>query len=379
MGAGGTYTVSAVVKNVCGETRTLPSTTYNAACTQANSITAVNGITPNTIALSLNGALNDISKVEWSISKDGTVVYSGTKEASSFSIDEAKPDEKTSNGNLDVSAKITTSCATTYTLTSTYDYFFVDVAHVKGGTFSMGSATGNTDERPVHDVTVNSFYLGKYEVTVDEFRRFVEANNYRTDAEKPGGSSYALFNGTWGYWPEVNWRCNVVGTLRIITEGKHPVIHVSWNDANKYCEWLTKKTGRTCRLPTEAEWEYAARGGLINENYTYAGSNKIDEAAWYFSNASLATHEVGLKKANALGLYDMTGNVSEFCNDWYDENYYSSSPLNNPTGPSSSRSYRAVRSGSWYDLAKDSRVTYRGRGTLDRSSCWIGFRVVLEP
>ncbi len=369
----GTYNVTAVVKNICGETSTLQST-YNAACTQATSLTAANGSVPLSVALSLNGNLNDIAKVEWSISKGGVVVDSSTQRASPFAFTTKAIALTSYEGKLDVSAKVTTSCAGVYTLTGTYDYFFVDVVSVIGGTFAMGSNV-NANEQPVHNVTVNSFYMGKYEVTVAEFRRFIEATGYITDAEKIG-NSYAYFNNTWQYKSGVNWRYNAVGIVRSTTEDKHPVIHISWNDAVAYCTWLSNKTGKTYRLPTEAEWEYAARGGINSKGYTYSGSNSIDEVAWYSSNANSATHEVGLKKANELGLYDMSGNVWEFCSDWYGA--YSSSSSSNPTGPGSG-TYRVFRGDCWSNNAPGSRVALRGYTTPETRNSGYGFRIVLIP
>ncbi|MBR3766219.1 MAG: SUMF1/EgtB/PvdO family nonheme iron enzyme, partial [Muribaculaceae bacterium] len=136
-----------------------------------------------------------------------------------------------------------------------------------------------------------------------------------------------------------------------------------------------KITGKTFRLPTEAEWEYAARGGNKSKGYKYSGSNTIGDVAWYNSNSSAMTHQVGTKAPNELGLYDMSGNVWECCSDWHDENYYSSSPSNNPTGPTSG-SYRVDRGGSWGNNARSCRVSYRDRSTPDYRDCYYGFRLV---
>ncbi|MDN5354274.1 MAG: hypothetical protein PWQ09_1030 [Candidatus Cloacimonadota bacterium] len=245
---------------------------------------------------------------------------------------------------------------------------------VQGGSFQMGSnsSDANDDEQPVHTVSVDDFFIGKYEVTQKEWREVM-------------GDNPSRFKGD-----------------------NRPVENVSWYDAVEFCnkksemEGLEKcYSGRGCdfskngyRLPTEAEWEYAARGGIEsdNANYRYAGSNDIDKVAWYWKNSgdtrlsgnwdygkidnnNCRTHPVGQKQPNELGIYDMSGNVGEWCWDWYDSNYYAYSPKNNPQRPSSG-SYRVNRGGSWADSADGCRVAGRSGGDPDRSYSGIGFRVV---
>ncbi|MFH1527877.1 MAG: SUMF1/EgtB/PvdO family nonheme iron enzyme, partial [Bacteroidota bacterium] len=212
---------------------------------------------------------------------------------------------------------------------------------VKGGTFPMGSNDGGSDEKPIHQVTVNDFYIGKYEVTFEEYDKFCEA----TGRTKPKDNG-------WG-------------------RGKRPVIYVSWNDAKAYCEWAGG------RLPTEAEWEYAARGGIQSQGYTYSGSNSIAEVAWYSGNSGNKTHEFGTKKGNELGIYDMSGNVWEWCSDWYGNNYYTNSPGNNPKGQASGTS-RVLRGGSWYDNVYYCRVANRDWGYPDITYSYYGFRIVQD-
>jgi len=256
-----------------------------------------------------------------------------------------------------------------------------------GGSFNMGSNEGDSDEKPVHTVSFGEFYISPTEVTVGEFRQFVSAMGYRTDAEK-GSGSYVWDGSQWGQKSDANWK-----NPYFTQTDDHPVTCVNWNDAVAYCNWRSQAEGLTpcyngigdnitCnfdangyRLPTEAEWEYAARGGDNSRRYIYSGSNNVDEVGWYDGNSGMKTHPVGLKKANEMGLYDMTGNVLEWCWDWYDEGYYHSSPSRNPHGPSSG-SWRVFRGGSWNIGLGRLRCTDRigsGPGYSDYS---FGFRCV---
>ena len=155
-----------------------------------------------------------------------------------------------------------------------------------------------------------------------------------------------------------------------------PVDQVSWYDCQKFIKKLNKLTGRTFRLPTEAEWEFAARGGNESKGYKYSGSNSIDNVAWYRSNSGFVTHDVKTKFPNELGLYDMTGNVYEWCQDLYGS--YSSSAQTNPTGPATGF-FRVLRGGSWYVDAGDSRVSNRSSRAPEYGDHDYGLRLVLVP
>lgn len=242
---------------------------------------------------------------------------------------------------------------------------------VKGGWFNMGSNDGQDNEKPVHKVWVDDFYIGKYEVTVAEFAEFIKATGYKTDAEK-GDGSYIWTGSEWQKKAGVSWRDDVSGKKRKEIDYNHPVIHVSWNDADAYCKW------KGVRLPTEAEWEYAARGGQQSKGYKYSGSNSIDEVAWYKDNSNDQTHAVGSKKPNELGIYDMTGNVWEWCSDRYAQDYYSKSPERNPGGPVSGQ-YRILRGGSWVISDDDCRAAYRNDDTPDFRFNDVGFRAASAP
>jgi formylglycine-generating enzyme required for sulfatase activity len=233
---------------------------------------------------------------------------------------------------------------------------------IKGGTFTMGSSDGEADEKPTHSVTLDDFYMGKYEVTLAQFKAFVKDSGYQTDAEKrtDGYGSYVYENGSWVKKDGINWRHDAEGKSQ--TNEQHPVIHVSWNDAMEYCKWLSRKTGKSYTLPTEAEWEYAARGGNKSQGYTYAGSNNLNKVAWFGDNSNRKTHPVGQKKPNELGIYDMSGNVWEWCQDWYDAGYYKNSPLTT-LRVQHQEHYRVLRGGGWASGARTVATAFRSHCT----------------
>jgi formylglycine-generating enzyme required for sulfatase activity len=218
-----------------------------------------------------------------------------------------------------------------------------DMVYVQGGTFTMGctSEQGNDcydPEKPTHQVTLSSFYINKYEVT------------------------QALWSAVMGSNPSRFKGCD-----------QCPVEKVSWNDVQEFIRKLNAMTGRRYRLPTEAEWEYAARGGRNSRGYKYSGSNNPGQVAWFSDNSSIKTHPVGQKQANELGLYDMSGNVWEWCSDWYGG--YSSQSQTDPKGPSSG-SYRVDRGGGWSSVSRSIRLSSRGSNRPENSDDDLGFRLV---
>ena len=251
-----------------------------------------------------------------------------------------------------------------------------NMVFVKGGTFQMGTNDGYSDEKPAHLITVGDFYISKYEVTVTEFKKFIDATNYQTDADKAGGSSVHDGN-SWFQKNGVNWKCDVAGNIRLSSDYNHPVIHVSWNDATAYCNWIGG------RLLTEAEWEYASRGGNKTNGYKYSGSNTLNNVGWFDENSydlgsshsNYGTHQVGTKSPNELGIYDMSGNVSEWCSDWYGS--YSSSLQNNPKVESAG-AYRIIRGGCWYHSATYCRVVGRNNSVPTLTHSGFGFRIALN-
>ncbi len=216
----------------------------------------------------------------------------------------------------------------------------IEFVHVTGGCFQMGDTfgDGSSDEKPVHEVCVDDYSIGTFEVTQDQWNAVMGSN------------------------PSYFTQCG----------GSCPVEQVSWNDVQEFLRKLNQQTGRNYRLPTEAEWEYAARSRGKSEKY--AGGNDLDSVAWYGSNAGSQTHPVGQKQPNGLGIYDMSGNVWEWCQDWYDGNYYKSSPKDNPQGPSSG-SDRVLRGGSWLNDASSARAAVRDWGDPGNRYVISGFRL----
>jgi formylglycine-generating enzyme required for sulfatase activity len=211
---------------------------------------------------------------------------------------------------------------------------------VQSGTFTMGCTADQdncaNDEKPAHQVTVSSYYIGKYEVTQAQWKAVM-------------GSNPSHFQGD-----------------------DLPVENVSWNDVQDFLAQLKNLTGKNYRLPTEAEWEYAARGGSKSRNTQYSGAYSPDNCAWYSNNSGSKTHPVGTKLSNELGIYDMSGNVWEWCNDWYGS--YSSDPQTNPHGAYSG-STRVIRGGSWNFVAWIVRVSFRYAFTPVYRDYDLGFRL----
>lgn len=247
---------------------------------------------------------------------------------------------------------------------------------IPGGAFQMGGQDRDTlaDERPEHTVEVAAFRISRFEVTNAQYLAFTQATGY-DEPPAPKG---------WGQY--------------VRDEPNHPVVNISWDDAVAYCHWLTKVTGQVFRLPTEAEWEYAARAGADGDAYVWgaawddeaantasyqAGStlDRLSGMAWWDADGRRAsesrpmTTEVGTFKANRWGLHDMAGNVWEWCADWYASDYYGLSPRKNPLGPSSGVE-RVLRGGSWRNLPQSVRVAIRNRYTPVRRLNYNGLRVV---
>ena len=237
----------------------------------------------------------------------------------------------------------------------------IQMVAVQGGSFTMG-CTGEQGgecwdyEYPAHQVTLSSYQISKHQITQKQWQEVM-------------GNNPSYFSGCDNCPVEqVSWN-DIVGT-----SGNYTELNGIRYYENGFIYKLNQLTGMKYRLPTEAEWEFAARGGNQSNYYKYSGSNNIDEVAWYASNSNNRTHDVGTKMANELGIYDMSGNVYEWCSDW--SGYYGSSSQTNPTGPTTG-SYRVLRGGSWGYGAFDCRVSHRGSNPPDSRSRDFGFRVAV--
>ena len=241
----------------------------------------------------------------------------------------------------------------------------IEAVFVKGGTFIMGSPRdeqGRRGDEVQHKVTLtNDFYIGKYPITNAQYADFLNAKEIKECGSFNGKRLVSRSRGL-TYDNDVKWRA---------TEGfeNRPVVRVDWLGAIKFSRWAGG------RLPTEAEWEFAARGGNRSQGYIYSGSDNIDEVAWYRGNSNRRMQSLGQKKANELGIYDMSGGIWEWCHSWYGD--YPVNAVTNPAGPRSG-SRRVVRGGSWNFGAEDCRVARRMSYLPSTNGGDLGFRVVFN-
>jgi sulfatase modifying factor 1 len=278
------------------------------------------------------------------------------------------------------------------------------LALIPAGEFLMGApasdADAGKDEFPQHRVKISRpFHMGIHEVSVDQFRAFVDATGHKTSAETEPSSGFDPETLTFRYnQPGFHWR-----HLGWPQTGDHPVLNVTWFDATAFCDWLSKKEGRTYRLPTEAEWEYACRAGTearyirgLSIDHLRPIANLQDKSLAgkkpRFSNSEASSYltrpvpwddgypfsaPAGSFKPNGFGLHDMLGNAAEWCQDWYGADYYGHAPAANPPGPEKGEG-RVVRGGAFLHQARHCRVTMRTSGTPTYHNYIIGFRVILE-
>jgi sulfatase modifying factor 1 len=305
------------------------------------------------------------------------------------------------------------------------DSIGVKLVEIPAGEFMMGSHESleemkktftqyeprrfnHTDEYPVHKVRITrAFWMGVYPVTIREFTQFVKATDYKTDAERndpaldtpgeprrigPGGYGYNKETGKLDTErnPKHTWR-----DTGFPQNDDHPVVDVSWNDAVAFCKWLGRKEGKTYRLPTEAEWEYACRAGTTTRYWSGDDPESLVKIANIYDQSSAKvfpewskfalkgddgfpfTAPVGSFRPNAFGLYDMHGNVWQWCSDWYGEDYYAKSPVDDPKGPPPARQH-VRRGGAWHSWAMYVRSSFRNYNTPQSRYFNLGFRVVRE-
>lgn len=208
---------------------------------------------------------------------------------------------------------------------------YPEMIKVEGGVFMMGSKNGQSDEAPVHHVKVSTFYIAKTETTVVQWKAFCKATGRTFPAP-----------------PVYGWKDDA------------PIANINWDDAVAYTKWLTLETGKNYRIPTEAEWEFAARGGILSKGYSFSGSNNIDSVAWYNGNSNNQTRSVAEKIPNELGLYDMTGNVWEWTNDIYST--YDTAAVINPRGGMKGAAM-VFKGGGIMEPPTYNRISMRGRST----------------
>ena len=243
---------------------------------------------------------------------------------------------------------------------------------INGGKFKIGNKNGDDDEKPEKKIFIDTFYIGKYEVTNYQYCEFL-------NSVKPDASEERKFINLKGSFKDIKCRIYLKNGVYFTEKGfeNFPVNFVSWFGADAYCRFAGG------RLPTEAEWEYAAKGGKlsffgkIKRQYLYAGSNNPDETAWFRKNSDNRLHKVGLKKPNKRGIYDMSGNVGEWCADWYAPDYYKTAPVQNPRGPENGR-MKVHRGGSWYNTPKMLRITNRRASKPVTQNAVIGFRTAKD-
>jgi len=264
----------------------------------------------------------------------------------------------------------------------------IEMVSVPGGSFSMGDP-GEADNRPVHTVTVNDFLMGKYEVTQGQYFQVTgkRPGNFYTNPDDESEDGWMKLPVEKVSWYDALVFCNKLS----IREGLNPVYRIKgrtnpndWGNIptanNKEWNEVVMVGGADgYRLPTEAEWEYAARGGGLSKSFRYAGSNTPDSVAWYYDNSDSRVREAGKKPPNELDLYDMSGNVMEWCWDWF--NRYSSGSKNNPTGPHTAHDSvqtqkKVIRGGGWSGAVQFCRVTYRRFNDPSYDGVDLGFRVV---
>lgn len=241
---------------------------------------------------------------------------------------------------------------------------YPEMAVIPSGSFMMGSMDGQENESPTHEVVLSSFEISKHEITNNQFRTFIKASGYKTSAEEDGSAQ--------------TWK-----SYAIAGRANYPVVYITYKDALAYCNWLSEKTKQTYRLPTEAEWEYAARGGTKEQAYPWGKEIEASKANYAYDDTRKAYGEpileylkpVGSYIANGFGLYDVIGNVAEWCLDGFKADFYKESPKQDPICPDQGSS-RIVRGGGWMNSNSFCSVSFRKTHPGAYKSSSLGFRIV---
>jgi len=243
----------------------------------------------------------------------------------------------------------------------------IELVWVHGASYQMGSGPWDTeglaDEKPVHEVLLDGFWMGRFPITVAQYAMFVSDVKSNEPVWLETGSKYNIYSGEDPLYKDLG---------SAITSDDAPITGISWHDATAYARWLSQLTGQYFRLPTEAEWEFAARSGGCEEKY--AGASEPAGVAWYADNSNGRPNPVGKKESNGLGIFDMCGNVCEWCQDLYDKDAYRHHRLYNPLNTEKG-SCRVVRGGSWDYGARDVRCADRSLFVPEHRDCNLGFRI----
>jgi formylglycine-generating enzyme required for sulfatase activity len=335
---------------------------------QKNSSFTFNDNVPSTFSLTINPTPSDAVV---KITNIKPRYYDGIQlEAKNYEIEVSRRGYFTKSGSVDLRSDLSVDVVLKKRqekksiVKPIHKSYEPEMVHISRGTFTMGSNDEQKDEKPLHQVSIGKdFLLGKYEVTVGQYRTFVDDSGHDTS----GGCWY--YDTEWKESASKNW-----SSPGFYQSDNSPVACVSYNDAKAYTQWISRKTGKRYRLPSESEWEYAARAGSSTKYHFSNSDANLAQYAWYSKNSGQRTHKVGQKKPNAFGLYDMHGNVWEWCEDWYADSY-NNTPRNERANAKGAKTYKVLRGGSWINTSNFFRSAFRIRNNPINRNYNNGFRL----